>query len=216
MALADWTLASDSTPTWTLTSTYAIKGTFSGAVFGQTPADPTISNYVVGYSLAPVNAQCGRIRTMYKFDPTLRGNDSIGVFCQMQTAISAGNSAYIALVKLLGETVSIHKNNIVAANGEVGLAQTAYGPLVLNSVYAIQLNWQTDPVSGDMLLIVSVDGPIASPSTYDYSTLTPIIEYTDSLSPLTTCFTVGLAGRIEPVASPGHYIIYDGVDIYTD
>jgi len=216
MALADWTLVGESTPTWTLNSVYAIKGTFSGAVFGMTPADPALGAYVVGYSLAPVNAPCGRIRTLVKFDPTLRGNDNIGVFAQMQTSIGTNRSAYFALFKLTGQTISLHKTDIITANGEVGLSQVSYGPLVLNSVYALQLNWQTDPVSGAMLLIVSVDGPVADPSTYDYSTLTPVISYTDSVAPLTTGYTVGLAGRIEPVASPGHYILYDAIDIYTD
>jgi hypothetical protein len=215
MALADWTIASDDSAVWTLNSIYTIKGTFSGAVFAQTPTT-NLANYVVGYSLAPVNQQCGRIRTMYKFDPTLRGNDSMGVFCQMQTSIGTNRQAYIALVKFLGATCSLHKNNIVTANGEVGLAQVPYATPTLGSVYAIQLNWQTDPVSGDMLLIVSLDGPIASPSTYDYSTLVDVISYTDSSSPLTTGYTVGLAGRIEGVGVPGHYQLYDGVDIYTD
>jgi hypothetical protein len=215
MALADWTLVSDDAPTWTLNSTYAIKGTFSGAVYAQTP-DTGLANYAVGYSLAPVNSPCGRIRTMYKFDPTLRGNDSMGVFAQMQTSIGTNRTAYIALVKFLGATCSLHKNNIVTANGETGLVQVPYATPTLNSVYAIQLNWQTDPVSGAMLLIVGLDGPIASPSTYDYSTLTTVISYTDSISPLTTCYTVGLAGRIEPVAVPGHYQLYDAIDIYTD
>jgi hypothetical protein len=215
MALADWTLVSDDAPTWTLNSTYAIKGSFSGAGYAQTP-DTGLASYVVGYSLDPINSPCGRIRTMYKVDPTLRGNDNIGVFCQMQTSISVANTAYIALVKFLGQTISLHKANIGTANGEVGLVQVPYLLPDVNTVYAIQLNWQTDPVSGAMLLIVSEDGPIADPSTYDYSSLTSVISYTDSISPLTTCFTVGLAGRIEPVAVPGHYQLYDAIDIYTD
>lgn len=217
MALADWTLASDQTPTWTLNSTYSIKGAFSGAVYGLLPADPALGSWVTGYSLSPINKPCGRIRMMYAFNPFVRGLDNIGVFAQMQSSIGTGNTAYFALVKVLGGTLSLHKDTIVSANVTPGLVQIPYAiSATPGTVYAIQLNWQTDPVSGAMLLIVSTDGPIANPSTYDYSTLTSQITYTDSVSPLTTCYTVGMAGRIEPVGVPGNYQLMDEVYVYTD
>lgn len=132
----------------------------------------------------------GTVRTMLKRPSAFEAN--AGVFGMMQTSISSTSNSY--LVRADGTNIGLYKGTFLAG---ATLALVAHGLTLTgtNKVVALQLKWQRDPDSGFVVLNAAIAGPIASPATYDYSTLSTKITYTDNSSPYSSGVSAGVFAR---------------------
>jgi len=173
------------------------------------------------YLSAGVNATCGRLRVLHKRIDTASSDvtpiTTWGLYAQMQTSVSFGNSAYVLTFFPSASSTQfvLSKESLSTALTDTTGLVTGFWPTGMNQpyVYAAQLNWQTDPISGSILLIGSVDGPIADPATYDWSTLQAVVTYTDGSSPYHTGVNAGWYGVNIGTTRKDYY---DLVDIFTN
>ena len=199
MPITDWTTVSDGTAgrtrTMTLDTTSPAQGTKcmtyqqsidSGASGPQTS--------LACYSTITITNRNGWVRTMMRPNQPNGNNHGmhLGVFCLLQTSIAVTNNCYMADVDYNGN-LRLLKGTLTGTPTTIG---TGAGPaMTQNSWYAISLEWSTNPLTNDVYLLVATDGPITTPSSYTYSTLTYRISTTDSTSPYGAGVSAGLLCR---------------------
>lgn len=218
MAFADWALSSAAPGMIIQWDTILpIEGLHSLVMVGA--AGDGAIGYVPGS-----NSACGRIYAFHKEVDPFSGELPVvpqwGLFAQMQTSFAIGRNAYCLMYfPNVGNKLVISKQApSTAFSDSTGLAIGVYSGATqkMTEVYAMCLNWQTDPVSGDIALIGAVDGPIADPSTYNIDTLLDskaIVAYTDGASPYSTGITCGVLAQNSGAFRKAYF---DLVSIYTD
>ena len=222
MSFADWSFSKNGSATCVATweTINPIQGTHSYSVNDINNASTT---FAIGLT-AGVNKPCGRVRCMNKQQSS--GPTNWGAFGQMQTAFSVLNNAYCVTYIVADNRIVIKKgppdaalsDNIGLANGTYsGAAQTA------DTVYALQINWQTVPGSGDILIVGSFYGPVADPNDANWqlvngsnwSLLTTVCNYTDAVGgAYATGVTAGMTGFDN--GGTARRKMYDNVFIFTD
>lgn len=219
MAFSDWTLSSAAggmVIQWD--SILPIQGAHSLVMVGAA------GDGLVYYNPGIVK-NCGRIYAFHKeYDPDAPGDHPVspnwGLCTQLQSSAAIGSNAYCLMYfPDAGNKLVISKQPpSTAFSDPTGLAQGNYGGSAQTNpdVYAMCLNWQTDPDTGNMFLQGALDGPIADPSTYDITTLLTskaIVSYTDGSSPYTTGVTSGILLQNSGARRKAYV---DLVSIYTD
>lgn len=221
MAFADWTYISDggpALPVWEGVS--PIQDTHSYSVNDATNSS---TNFAVGLT-AGVSANCGRVRILNKqTNPGAPGGIvAWGVFANIQGSFALGSNTYGCTYSASTGLVRIYKTTLSGLHGggaSGSISTDTWGGAAQGEgdVYAIQLNWQQIPATSNLFLAASLDGPIADPDTYDYSTLQLVTSVTDGSAPYLSGVTAGFVGTNNGAAFGGtHRIYYDLVDIFTD
>ena len=216
MSFSDWTAVVSGTATATWEAITPIQGSHSYSVNESANSSST---FCVGYRVG-ISANCGKFRVLNK--QTNVGLGNWGVFANIQTALALGNSAYGAFYNPGSGLVAIYKGSITnmiggSVTGQVATSSWGGTQQTLNSVYAMEIHWQQDPISGNIILDMSLDGPIASPNTYDYSTLVTMVSYTDNSAVYSSGITSGFYGSNGGTAFGGTTRkMYDVAQMYTD
>lgn len=218
MAFADWTLSSAAGGMliqWD--SILPIQGSHSLVMVGA--AGDGLVYYNPG-----VTANCGRLYAFHKeYDPFAPGDHPVsphwGLAAQIQSSAAIGSSAYCMMYFPEFNQVVFSKQTISASFSDTtGLSSAIYGGSAQTNpnVYAMCMNWQTDPITGDILINCALDGPIADPSTYDIATLLDskiLIAYTDGSSPYHSGITQGVLLQNSGATRKAYL---DLVTVYTD
>jgi hypothetical protein len=218
MAFADWALSSAAGGMIIQWDTLVpIQGLHSLVMVGAS------GNGLV-YYVPGCNHTCGRIYAFHKeYDPNAPGDTPLsthwGLAAQIQSSAAIGSNAYTLMYFPEFNQLVLSKGTSTAAfTDTTGLSSAVYGGTAEHNpdVYVMCLNWQRDPVSGSIYVAGALDGPIATPDTYDLDTLLTskvIVQYTDGSSPYSTAVTAGILLQNSGAARKAYV---DLVSIYTD
>lgn len=134
----------------------------------------------------------GTVRTIALLN-NFTGNVAWGsVFGMMQGSIGLSSQAYWATFRGTGSDVHLVKGAVTSLFSGATLKSEAHGlSLARDSPFTIQLEFQTDPDSGVVVLTVSVGEAL------DFSDLAEIFQFTDNASPFSSGVSMGIGGRID-------------------
>lgn len=187
---------------------------YANPAVGGSPNQPRV---VSGWG-AGVTANFGLVQTMFRRVDASGGGFGGSVYCLMQGSTDPASECYILLYS--GTTLSLFRatyEQLALLSGGVLLEQVTGLPDSSDQdVYALELKWQYDAGSGGMILIGGYDGPIADPASYDYSTITKVINHTDS-PPLIDGVSAGVGWFYQgsnPAGEGNTCITYDGTQIF--
>jgi hypothetical protein len=212
MSIGQWTFFGDTPPggaTFGESTAYVIVGSKSLTVSKDTSNTAGFTRALAWTSTS--GATCGRIRTLVKSNQNFNAQ-SYGLFAVVQSSLSLANNCYNALLFGNGAAggMYLRKGSLDGntapsggTHGQVGSFNFA-ATFATNTVYAVGLEYQLDAdYSGACALSLLYDpNPVASPSTYTYSTMVAGYQWTDFLTPLTLP-GVGIGIFVSPGGSLG-------------
>jgi hypothetical protein len=196
MSLADWTTSTSGgggTLAAILDTVSPIQGAKSLTYQGVGNINGT-GAAITGLNAGITNVN-GWVRTMVELRLSALGR--AGVFCMMQGAsIDVAADCYYAFIDTT-PSITLNKGAVRGGGGTTLLATALPGGTWdVGDVAAIMLQWERNPVNGDMHLTVWCEMNIAALTTYAYDNLVAQIAYVDTSSPYSTSLTMGVAGFV--------------------